>query len=226
MNFKNQLSIFNPDDFKNLSVSVIGCGAIGSFTSLILAKMGLKNFILYDSDTIEEYNIPNQFYMLDQIGVKKIDALNQVLVKFAEVETDTNNNLTEEDELFSEIVIACTDNMHSRKLAYNKAKSLSSWFIDARMSGQTYRIYTIDLTDENKRLEYEKTLYSDDVSDVGKCTEKTIIYNVSEIAAKICSQVRKVLTKQTYYDMLAYDFVNDILIKKSFNTQTHSEVEK
>ncbi|KKK67868.1 hypothetical protein LCGC14_2949740, partial [marine sediment metagenome] len=41
---------------------------IGSFTNIILGKMGFKKFWLYDHDKIETHNLVTQFYNNDWIG--------------------------------------------------------------------------------------------------------------------------------------------------------------
>ena len=49
---------------------------------------------------------------------------------------------------------------------------------------------------------YESSLYLDKHSDIGKCTEKTIIYNVAEIASKnpvLAPFVDSLNTAKTFY---------------------------
>ena len=57
-----QLDIVNIDKLQ-VPIIVVGAGAIGSFVTLALAKMGCGNITSYDMDTVEEHNLPNQFYM-------------------------------------------------------------------------------------------------------------------------------------------------------------------
>jgi len=211
--YSTQLTLFNPEKYENKSVSIVGVGSIGSFTAIVLAKMGISTLNVYDDDTIENHNIPNQFYMKKQIGQKKTSALKTIVTEFSDAKIFCGGKVTTKTTLMSDIIIACTDSMESRKLAYKNSK-LANYFIDARMSGNTYRIYTLDLTNKKDREDYEKTLYSDKNSDKGLCTEKTIVYNVSEIAGKIGNQVRKLLNGEKYSHCIIYDFQNDVLIKK------------
>ena len=215
MDFSNQLSIFNPEKYENKSVCIVGVGSIGSFVGIVLSKMGIANLELYDGDTIEEHNIPNQFYKLKQIKKRKTEALKEIIKEFSDIKNvEVFGKVDKKTILASDVVIVCTDSMKSRKLAYNQSKKLSNYLIDARMNGHTYRIYTVDLQDKNERKEYEKTLYSDKESDKGLCTEKTVVYNVAEVASKIGNQIRKIMNDEDYSHMLAYDFKNDYLIKK------------
>ena len=207
------MSIFNPEEH-NASISVVGVGAIGSFVTLVLSKMGINKINVYDGDTIEEHNLPNQFYKLMQIGLSKTSAIKNIVGEFSDAEITENGIVDDNTLLVSDIVILCTDSMASRKLSYEKAKEFAKYIIDARMNGNTYRIYTVDMSRKNERKLYEESLYSDDESDDGLCTEKTIIYNVAEVSSKIGNQVKKIMNKELFSSMLAYDFVNDLLIKK------------
>ena len=56
-----QTDIVDADRLAELPVTVIGAGATGSFITLALAKMGVRHITVYDDDTVEEHNLPNQF---------------------------------------------------------------------------------------------------------------------------------------------------------------------
>ncbi len=213
MDYGNQLSMFDPNEH-NASISVVGVGAIGSFVTLVLSKMGIHKINVYDGDTIEEHNLPNQFYKLMQIGLSKTSAIKSIVGEFSDAEITENGIVDNDTLLVSDIVILCTDSMESRKLSYDKAKEFAKYVIDARMNGNTYRVYTVDMSKENERKLYEESLYSDENSDEGLCTEKTIIYNVAEVSSKIGNQVKKIMNGEVFSSLLAYDFVNDLLIKK------------
>ena len=60
----NLIEVENVD----IPIHVIGCGALGSWLVFFLLKMGFKNITVYDFDTIEEHNLPNQCFMERQIG--------------------------------------------------------------------------------------------------------------------------------------------------------------
>lgn len=216
MDYKNQIGLFNPKKHEDATVSIVGVGAIGSITGIVLAKMGINTIIVFDDDKIEEHNLPNQFYLKGQMGMLKTEAFKGLVHCLSNTKVVEQGKLEKDTFLVSEIVIACTDTMRSRKLTYERAKLFCNFLIDARMSGNTYRIYTVNLKDKNHCKEYEKTLYSDKNSDKGVCTEKTIIYNVAEVAGKIGNQIKKVLNREEYNNLLMYDFVNDYLIKNKW----------
>ena len=59
-------------------VAVIGLGAVGSFATEILARVGIGNLLLVDFDTIQTTNLNRQLYALHStMNKKKIDIAKQ-----------------------------------------------------------------------------------------------------------------------------------------------------
>ena len=124
VDYTRQLSIFNPSTEGAIPIVIVGAGAVGSFTALTLAKMGFWNITVYDYDLISQENIPNQFYPVRSIGQKKVDALYQMImmmtntpiVPVATKWSSVDFTWPVQREGFEyPILIACTDNMDSRK---------------------------------------------------------------------------------------------------------------
>ena len=84
MEFLRQLDLVSPDTL-DLPIHLIGCGGIGSFTALVLSKMGVQHLHLYDPDGIEEHNLPNQLFRLRDVGRSKVEALQEILQEFADI---------------------------------------------------------------------------------------------------------------------------------------------
>lgn len=215
MKYLRQLSMFDPEDYENISIALIGCGAIGSFTGLTLAKMGIKNLNLYDFDKIEAHNIPNQFYRMKDIGRLKSEMIKEIIYEFCGKKEMIANGKYKKGPIFSDIIISATDNMASRKKVFrNIDKDLNQYLIDARMGGQIFIVYTIDLQNKNHIEAYKKTLHTDEQASQELCTDRSIIYNVLGVASIICNQVRRVLLQKEIYNMICYDYENGIWIKK------------
>lgn len=110
-----------PEDL-NETLTIIGCGAVGSNLALIAAKMGFHNFSLWDADIVEPHNLPNQAYDVEHIGMKKVAALEAVLKRFnpsVSVKThDRHFTSADKDEVVGPMVIA-TDTMSSRRDFYD-----------------------------------------------------------------------------------------------------------
>ncbi|HIJ78509.1 MAG: sulfur carrier protein ThiS adenylyltransferase ThiF [Desulfobulbaceae bacterium] len=56
-------------------VGIMGLGGLGSTVALALARMGIGSLILADFDLVEPSNLNRQQYFVDQIGLKKTEAL-------------------------------------------------------------------------------------------------------------------------------------------------------
>lgn len=57
------------------SVGIAGLGGLGSNVAMALARAGVGRLVLVDFDTVEESNLNRQAYTLDQVGMRKTDAL-------------------------------------------------------------------------------------------------------------------------------------------------------
>ncbi len=197
IDFWRQKDFFNPEEHKDKRITVVGSGSVGSFVVLALSKLGVKNITVYDNDKIENHNIPNQFYKLNQIGKLKTEALQEIITEFTGSEIKTKNQYVEEktEIEFGDVVIVTTDSMSSRKLVWEKCKNNPNItkFMDVRMGGEVMKIYTIKPFDPDDITMYEKTLHSDEKAAELPCTARTIIYNILVIAGFVASQVKKVL---------------------------------
>ena len=70
------------DFFKPLynKIHIIGCGSVGSTIAENLERCGETKFVLWDFDTVESHNVHNQMFTAAQIGMKKIEALRDILL--------------------------------------------------------------------------------------------------------------------------------------------------
>jgi hypothetical protein len=59
--------------------AIIGCGSLGTRIAINLALIGVKNFILFDFDTVEEKNLCTLPYSKDEIGELKTHALKRYI---------------------------------------------------------------------------------------------------------------------------------------------------
>lgn len=61
------------------SVAIIGCGAIGSFAADLLYRSGVREFTLYDADTLLPGNVVRHVGTLDEVGLLKVDVVREQL---------------------------------------------------------------------------------------------------------------------------------------------------
>jgi len=113
---------------RQATVGIMGLGGLGSPVAIALARVGVGRLILADFDVVEPSNLNRQQYFIDQIGMKKTEALKQNLGRinpYVRVET-VDQCLTEENipEIFKDVdVLAeCFDNPIMKAAALRAAR--------------------------------------------------------------------------------------------------------
>ncbi|GAG53280.1 unnamed protein product, partial [marine sediment metagenome] len=66
-------------DISDANFQILGCGGIGSYTAINLAKMGGVNFNLYDMDTVEDVNVGVSAFGISDINYYKVGALSAAI---------------------------------------------------------------------------------------------------------------------------------------------------
>tara|TARA_R100001463_G_scaffold113743_1_gene168888 strand:+ start:1367 stop:2305 length:939 start_codon:yes stop_codon:yes gene_type:complete len=108
---------------------VVGCGAIGSFTAMALARSGAKYVSLYDHDVVSTVNIGVQHFNMNHIGKSKVNMLARQMheinptikigrhpKKFEPGMTWSHNRIWISDDVDCEIFIIGVDSMKARSL--------------------------------------------------------------------------------------------------------------
>ncbi len=155
---------------QNHYFEIIGCGAIGSYTAMNLARAGATKFMLWDPDTVDPVNIGVQHYDLTHIGNSKvkmlrkqmnainpnceIDMLRQKFNPWSRTRFYYDYRAAREMSFENQkkyFVIIGIDNMEGRKdivekivtnFKYNhKFKTCDQYVIDARMGSETFQMY-------------------------------------------------------------------------------------
>ena len=64
---------------KKAVVGIAGCGGLGSNAAIALARIGIRKLILVDFDVVDPTNLNRQQYFINDIGKRKVDALEEQL---------------------------------------------------------------------------------------------------------------------------------------------------
>jgi sulfur carrier protein ThiS adenylyltransferase len=78
------------EKIKNSCVGIAGVGGLGSNIAIALARVGVGKLILVDFDLVEPSNLNRQQYFIDQIGLPKVEAMKENLLRInpgVEIET-------------------------------------------------------------------------------------------------------------------------------------------
>ncbi len=209
--FMRQVDILTPDVCHE-QITIIGAGATGSFTALALAKMGFDNIIIYDEDTVEEHNFPNQLFPTRNLGENKAQAVGKIVQEYTDTEIYTVPKYYEKQKLKG-IVVSALDSMKGRKMIYNNAVESGEvkLLVDPRTGAEVFKLYTIDLGLESERKAYEKTLHSDGQADEVPCTARAIIYSVLVVSAFIAKQIKLYQMNQKFKREIIMDMRNDLI---------------
>lgn len=194
--------------FNKLSerVNMIGCGAIGSHTSLALAKMGITNQIIWDHDMVDIVNMNAQGYPLSAVGKPKVEAMRDIILDHTGDTVEIKYEKYEAQSLHG-IVVAAVDSMAVRHMIWRKVKGNPSvkFFIDPRMSIEYALMFTVNPNSEKDIAMYEKTLYSDENSVQEPCTLKSVIYTANFISGLIAKTVKDIIVGKPYPRVCTWD---------------------
>ncbi len=206
MQYLRQLDLVRPETL-DLPIHVIGCGGIGSFAALALAKLGCVRLHLYDDDRVEEHNVPNQLYRLADVGRAKAEALADILEAFAG-SRPTPHVRRIDGERLQGIVVSGVDSMMARKHLWWKAirhRASTPLYLDGRLGAELCRLYAIRPFDPDDVRCYEKSLYDDSQAMLPACTAAAIIYTGFAIASLMADQVKKFATGEPLVREIFYD---------------------
>jgi molybdopterin/thiamine biosynthesis adenylyltransferase len=213
VDFSRQIDLVDPEALE-APVTLIGCGGIGSFAALALAKMGCVHLAIYDDDRVEEHNIPNQLYRPGDIGQLKVECLAQIVKEFTGVGVDARPERFQGQRVQG-IVVSGVDSMEARRRIWERSiryKAGVLAYIDARMGAEVARVYTVRPADPDHVRFYERTLYSDDEAWQAPCTAQAIVYNGFGIAGLVAGQVKRitmgeVLNLEIIFDQKTFTFL-------------------
>ena len=190
--YMRQQELVDQERLANLKVTIIGCGAIGSFTALALCKMGVRHLSLIDPDTVSIENLPNQFFREEDRGKKKVAACAEMLGQFdSEIQVNTLTRPFIKQKLDSTVVISSVDSMDVRKRIWNSVVSHRKvkFLIDSRMAAHVLQVYSVSPGDPSSLKAYEATLVAESDASQDRCTSRSIIYTALPVAALVCRQV-------------------------------------
>ena len=165
MNIIKHLEYFDPGTVKE-PLHIIGCGAIGSTLAEGLVRTGFEKLHLYDFDTVVEHNLANQMFYHHQIGMPKVEAVDENLYNI-------NPGIHTSIQLHPEgywvdkphrpltgHVFLCVDNIDLRRTITEELMGNSNvkTVMDFRMALEDAQHYAADWSDMKSRQNLLKTM--------------------------------------------------------------------
>ncbi len=161
LNQKRMEGLFPSNKLGVLSPTFVGVGALGSWTTLMTAKLigGGTTISIMDSDKVEEHNLCNQVYGMDDVGCNKAVAMKALLLNQCAMDDDTDIVTSGHYEFGGElgnVVFSCLDSMSARRLVFDGCADGTVMF-ESRLGvrhGQIYIVQKGDKASEDYWLEH------------------------------------------------------------------------
>ena len=114
MDLSKSREFFDPSKVEG-KLHIIGCGSVGSTLAENLARCGCDNFVLYDFDVVEQHNLVNQMFRVQDIGKNKAECLTEIL---KEINPEVKVKVVTEGwngKLLSGYIFLAVDNIELRR---------------------------------------------------------------------------------------------------------------
>ena len=185
-----QRDIIPRDRLSDLSVTVIGVGAIGRQVALQLAAIGAGTLQLVDFDVVEVANLAPQGYLESDLGRVKVSATAEMCRQInGEIHVREDLSRFRRSMVVGEAVFCCVDSIETRRLIWRALADRVSFFVDTRMSAEVVRVLTA--ADGLGREHYPSTLFGAEEAHAGACTAKSTIYTANIAAGLAVGQLAK-----------------------------------
>ena len=184
MNFWRQLDVFDPTDFDR-TVHVVGCGAIGSHVIDTLINAGITRIVVYDFDTVEEHNVPNQAFLPEQVGLPKVEAMAELAAKLGCTITPVNARVASLELDGPAYVILAVDSMEARKAIWESTVRYnpSVRMFETRMAAEYGIIHAIDPINPDEVRLWEESWFPSTEAEESACTNRAVATTACSLAA-------------------------------------------
>lgn len=218
IDYQRQTALFDPRQYGDKDVVIVGLGNIGSNTAITLARLGMRRIKLYDFDTVEVHNLTSQAYTVNDIGQPKAIALASYLSTlnpegiFQPICRKFGEETEDFEGLGDSIMVIAIDTMQGRKEIYTMLSSRKispQLIIDGRIGGEQLELYMIN------SLAGWSTTFSDNPA-ADPCGGRFICYVSVMMGGLIASQVKKYL-KGERIDKSIMINVDSLQIIKNFS---------
>lgn len=193
--FVRQRELVPAERLKELSVSVIGVGAIGRQVALQLAAIGVRRLTLVDFDRVDLSNITTQGYFTDDLGQLKVTATARAVALLDPwIEVTTIDDRYRSRHQGAEALFICVDSIEARAAIWRSAGRHTQFWADGRMLGEVLRVLSI--ADEVGRDYYPTSLFAASEAVAGRCTARSTIYCANIAAGLMVLQFARWLRGQ------------------------------
>lgn len=183
------------DKIKEQTIMLAGCGGIGSWTGLLLARLQPYRLYLYDPDRVEVVNMAGQLYETAHFGELKVSSLANVVQRFGSFNrTFAVPERYCRDKGTSNVMICGFDNMEARATFFDAwllhvdrqpvEQRKECLFLDGRLAAEMFQVLCIRGDDvyniDRYRTEF---LFPDSEAEETVCSYKQTSFMANMIAS-------------------------------------------
>jgi molybdopterin/thiamine biosynthesis adenylyltransferase len=215
--FSRQRDLVPSERLEQLTISVIGVGAIGRQVALQLAAIGARRLQLIDFDHVDESNITTQGYLVEDIGVPKVSALARSISKLdASIHVDVVPDRFRPMVSVGSAVFCCVDSIETRAAIWRSVSRRAEFWADGRMLGEAIRVLVA--ADDAGRCHYPATLFAGSEAQAGCCTAGGTIYSANIAAGLMVHQfVRWLRGQPTDRDLSLNLLASELMVAAELN---------
>lgn len=210
VDYKRQSAIANPRLLSAVPVHLVGIGTVGSNAAYHLARLGIKDFTLYDADRVESHNIPSQQFDHADIGNFKVYAAETQIKRTApDAKVTTVAEFCDGTEDMRGIVILGLDSMQARRDVFNlccEQNPAVKLVVDIRMAGNTSQAFALDPCDPAQVDGYRLFDFDDDHAAALPCGGESVSYVGPWSGTVAANIVRQHVMGEDYPFSLTVDF--------------------
>lgn len=204
---QRQSVLIPPERLKEFVPVVIGVGNVGHQVALMLAKMGAKNVVLVDPDTVGPENVYPQGYPLATIGLHKVTACADEMYGYTEdhefkVGSDRFDHAVHlPEDPTKAVIFCCVDSMETRGEIFRDTllERGCPLFVDGRVGGETLQVFAVT---PSTASDYVKTLFPDSERNEAPCGARATIYTGTIAAGFMVHQFAAFLRKLSLHSRM------------------------
>lgn len=209
----------NFDKIKNLKILVLGVGGVGGYVVESLARCGVSNITIVDSDIVDITNINRQIIALHTtIGKKKVDVLKTRILdinKNCKVETyDLFYKEENKDIIFNkeyDYIIDCCDTIKSKEIIIREGVKRNIKIISSMGAGYKLDPSKIKI-DKLKKTSYDKIakILRYNLKDSKECLEIPVVYS-----EEIMNKKNETIASNSYIPAIFGLYITSYIIKEN-----------
>lgn len=125
------------DKMASVTVGIAGCGGLGSNCAAILARSGVRRFVIADFDVVDSSNLNRQFFFEDQVDKVKVNACRDNLLRIDSTLEVTVHECRLQESMLKEcfcdcdVLVEALDSVESKKMMAQAFLSDSRFFVSA-----------------------------------------------------------------------------------------------